>query len=75
MPPAPLPALLDEVLRTVDRRYRLPPLVPASSLDDATNPAVVVATVIDEARRELADGRAPGAALQQRFVEIGRAHV
>lgn len=69
MPPAPLPALLDEVLRTVDRRYRLPPLVPASSLDDATNPAVVVATVIDEARRELADGRAPGAALQQRFVD------
>lgn len=26
MPPIPLPALLDRILRTVVRRYRLPPL-------------------------------------------------
>ena len=68
MPPTPLPALLDEVLRTVDRRFRLPPLVRAASLTDAANPATVIAVVLEEARRMHADGRAPDPALQHRFV-------
>lgn len=69
MPPTPLPALLDEVLRTVDRRYRLPPLVRASSLTDAANPATVIAIVIEEARRMQAGGRPPDPALQRRFID------
>jgi len=68
MPPTPLPALLDEVLRTVDRRYRLPPLVHAASLADTANPATVIAIVIEEARRMQVDGQPPDPALQRRFV-------
>ncbi|KVL28472.1 3-deoxy-D-arabino-heptulosonate 7-phosphate synthase [Burkholderia territorii] len=69
MPPTPLPALLDEVLRTVDRRYRLPPFVRASSLTDAASPATVIAIVIEEARRMQADGLTPAPALQRRFID------
>ncbi|QTD94620.1 3-deoxy-D-arabino-heptulosonate 7-phosphate synthase [Burkholderia anthina] len=69
MPPTPLPALLDEVLCSVDRRFRLPPLVRAASLTDAANPATVIAIVIEEARRVQADGRTPGPELQHRFVD------
>lgn len=65
----PLPALLDEILRTVARRYRLPPLERASSLDEATHPATILALVIDEARRMHGDGRSPGAELRQRFID------
>ncbi|KAB0634198.1 3-deoxy-D-arabino-heptulosonate 7-phosphate synthase [Burkholderia latens] len=68
MPPTPLPALLDEVLRSVHRRFRLPPLVRATSLTDAANPATVIAIVIEEARRMKAEGRTSGPALQHRFV-------
>ncbi|KVL43945.1 hypothetical protein [Burkholderia territorii] len=69
MPPTPLPALLDEVLRTVDRRYRLPPFARASSLTDAASPATVIAIVIEEARRMQADGLTPAPALQCRFID------
>ncbi|WP_338641623.1 3-deoxy-D-arabino-heptulosonate 7-phosphate synthase [Burkholderia pyrrocinia] len=65
----PLPALLDEVLRTVARRYRLPPLDRASSPADAANPAATLAIVIEEARRTRSDGQSPGIELQQRFVD------
>lgn len=65
----PLPALLDEVLRTVARRYRLPPLDRASSPADAANPAATLAIVIEEARRMRSDGQAPGIELQQRFID------
>ena len=65
----PLPALLDEVLRTVARRYRLPPLDSASLAADAANPAATLALVIEEARRLRSDGHAPGAELQQRFID------
>ncbi|WP_321791709.1 3-deoxy-D-arabino-heptulosonate 7-phosphate synthase [Burkholderia pyrrocinia] len=68
MPLTPLPALLDEVLRTVVRRYRLPPLDSASS-PDAANPATALAIVIEEARRMRSDGHAPGAELRQRFID------
>ncbi|MBJ9591273.1 3-deoxy-D-arabino-heptulosonate 7-phosphate synthase [Burkholderia seminalis] len=65
----PLPALLDETLRIVARRYRLPPLDSAASLTDATPPATALAIVIEEARRMRADGEAPGTALRQRFID------
>ena len=57
----PLPALLDETLRTVARRYRLPPLDSASSPADAANPAATLAIVIEEARRMRSDGQTPDA--------------
>lgn len=69
MPPTPLPALLDEVLSTVDRRYRLPPFVRASSLTEAANPAAIIAIVIEEARRMHTDGLTPAPALQRRFID------
>jgi len=65
----PLPALLDEVLRTVARRYRLPPLDSASLPAEAVNPAATLALVIEEARRMRSDGHAPGVELQQRFID------
>ncbi|WP_407972689.1 3-deoxy-D-arabino-heptulosonate 7-phosphate synthase [Burkholderia pyrrocinia] len=65
----PLPALLDEVLRTVARRYRLPPLDSASSPAEAANPAATLAIAIEEARRLRSDGQAPGAELQQCFID------
>ncbi|CAB3770158.1 3-deoxy-D-arabino-heptulosonate 7-phosphate synthase [Burkholderia sp. MSh2] len=65
----PLPALFDETLRTVARRYRLPPLDGAPSPADAVNPAATLAHVIEAARRMHDDGRAPDAALRQRFID------
>lgn len=65
----PLPALFDETLRIVARRYRLPPLDSTVSLTDDTNPATALAIVIEEARRMQTEGQAPGAALRQRFVD------
>ena len=38
----PLPALLDEILHTVERRYRLPPLDSTLSPADAANPAATL---------------------------------
>ncbi|PCE33164.1 3-deoxy-D-arabino-heptulosonate 7-phosphate synthase [Burkholderia ubonensis] len=69
MSPTPLPALLDEVLRTVDRRYRLPPLVRASSLSDAASPSTTLAIVIEEAREALVGGQSPGEELRCRFID------
>lgn len=65
----PLPALFDETLRIVARRYRLPPLDSASSLTDAANPATALAIVIEEACRMRTDGESPGTALRQRFID------
>ena len=65
----PLPALLDEILHTVERRYRLPPLDSTLSPADAANPAATLAIVIEEARRMRSDGRTPDAALRQRFID------
>lgn len=65
----PLPALFDEILHAVDRRYRLPPLDRAASVAAASNPATAIAIAIEDARRMLADGRTPEPALQRRFVD------
>ncbi|AXF25731.1 3-deoxy-D-arabino-heptulosonate 7-phosphate synthase [Burkholderia pyrrocinia] len=65
----PLPALFDEILRTVARRYRLPPLDSVSSPADAANPATTLARVIEEACRMLGDGQSPCAELRQRFID------
>lgn len=64
---SPLPALLDEILNTVDRRYRLPPLSPALSTTGAASPATTLAVVMEAARHALAAGQAPDPALEHRF--------
>ncbi|MGS0895333.1 3-deoxy-D-arabino-heptulosonate 7-phosphate synthase [Burkholderia stagnalis] len=69
MPPPPLPAALDAILRTVERRYRLPPLARAASLTGTEHPATVLAVVIEEARIARGDGESPAPALQRRFVD------
>jgi hypothetical protein len=47
----PSPTLLDETLRSVARRYRLPSLDPASSALQATDTATRLALAIEQARQ------------------------
>ena len=61
---SPLPALLDKILSTVDRRYRLPSSPTALS---TTGAATTLAVVMEAARQALAAGQAPDPALEHRF--------
>ena len=63
----PFPALLDEILSTVDRRYRLPPLPSVLPMTGAACPATLLAVAIEAARQALAAGQAPDPALEHRF--------
>ncbi|MCT9127250.1 3-deoxy-D-arabino-heptulosonate 7-phosphate synthase [Cupriavidus gilardii] len=65
----PLPALLADTLRTVARRYRLPPLSAVAERMHEANPATALAITIEQARLALANGEVPGAALKHLFVE------
>ncbi len=64
LPPDPL---LDAMLRTVPRRYRLPELDDACALPVDASPAMTLALVIERARAALERGEMPGAALKDRF--------
>ncbi|WP_321963300.1 3-deoxy-D-arabino-heptulosonate 7-phosphate synthase [Paraburkholderia sp. J7] len=62
--------LLENILRDVPRRYRLPQETAASEQQSGSaNPATAVALVIEKAREALVHGSAPGATLQQRFID------
>lgn len=62
--------LLEQILRDVPRRYRLPQEAAASALPRRhANPATALALVIEQAREAMAHGGAPDAALKPRFVE------
>ena len=62
--------LLEQILRDVPRRYRLPQEAAASALPlRHANPATALALVIEQAREAMAHGGAPDAALKPRFVE------
>lgn len=61
--------LLDEVLRRVVRRYRLPAACEAGKQEQAAGPSEVLATAIEEARTALERGVVPEAALEDRFLE------
>ncbi|CAG2158990.1 3-deoxy-D-arabino-heptulosonate 7-phosphate synthase [Cupriavidus numazuensis] len=65
MPLLPPPALLQQTLRAVARRYRLPAL---SEVREA-GPSTTLATVIEQARLALVRGETPDAALERLFVE------
>lgn len=73
MPLPPRPALLDETLRIVARRYRVPD-TPEAALDAA--PAAprrhctsTLAVAIDQARRALARSDTPPATVKQTFID------
>jgi hypothetical protein len=65
----PSPPLLDETLRAVARRYRLPAIAAASPLMQEASPATTLAIAIEQARGAMAHGEVPGAALKRLFIE------
>ena len=65
----PSPSLLDQTLRAVARRYRLPPLSAASVLSGQASPATILAIAIEQARAAVARGETPDAALKRRFID------
>ncbi|WP_054422936.1 hypothetical protein [Achromobacter kerstersii] len=69
MPLPPRPALLDETLRIVARRYRVPP-TPAVT-PDAQNghSATALALAIDQARQALAHGDTPHPEVERAFID------
>jgi hypothetical protein len=69
MPALPRPRLLDNILRTLPRRYRVPALAGASAAGKGANPTTTLAVTIEQARATLARGEAPDASLQTVFVD------
>ncbi|HEX3382763.1 MAG TPA: 3-deoxy-D-arabino-heptulosonate 7-phosphate synthase [Paraburkholderia sp.] len=63
------PSLLDEMLDTVARRYRLPALAAVCAPTQQASPATVHALAIEQARESLARGEAPDVANQRLFIE------
>jgi len=62
------PAFLDEILRTVRRRYRLPPSSDLGVPPQAGT-AAALALAVEHARAALSLGQAPGAVPKRRFLE------
>jgi hypothetical protein len=69
LPLPPPPALLDDTLRAVARRYRLPAIAAVSERIHEAHPATALAVTIEQARLALANGEVPGAALKHLFIE------
>lgn len=67
--PAPCHPLIDEMLRVVARRYRLPAMLAASPQTQKASPATALAMVIEQARQTVANGEAPDAALKRLFID------
>ena len=61
----PVSPLLEQILRNVARRYRLPALDEAPARLHDGHPAAVIALSIEQARRDHERGQAPDAALKQ----------
>ncbi|HYG42236.1 MAG TPA: 3-deoxy-D-arabino-heptulosonate 7-phosphate synthase, partial [Bordetella sp.] len=61
--------LLDEMLRVVARRYRVPAMPVAAARMEAAHPAATLAMAIEHARKALADGTTPDTALRRRFTQ------
>ncbi|MDR5857426.1 3-deoxy-D-arabino-heptulosonate 7-phosphate synthase [Caballeronia sp. LZ062] len=64
-----VPFLLQETLRVVPRRYRLPALPAASDDLSKTQPATALAIVIEQARRAMARGEGLTASMKHAFVD------
>ncbi|MCI2809149.1 3-deoxy-D-arabino-heptulosonate 7-phosphate synthase [Eoetvoesiella caeni] len=65
----PTPALLDETLRLIARRYRLPAIACTSSREAKDNPATALAIAIEQARVAVARGKVPDEAVKHLFIE------
>lgn len=65
----PVPPLLDETLRVVARRYRLPALDTGSLPTQGSSPATSLAIAIEQARGAVARAEEPGAPLKRFFIE------
>lgn len=63
------PALLDDILRAVPRRYRAPTLPLASDRLRQPGAATGLSIAAEQARQALQDGRAPDAQTRQHFIE------
>lgn len=71
MPPPSMPPhspLLDHLLRTVPRRYRLPAL-PAGAVPHDADAATRMAVAIERAREAVAHGQRPAEAVKQLFID------
>src|SRR5690554_379224 len=62
------PSLLDQILRSVPRRYRLPPLPDVASSEYIPNTATGLAIAIEQARIALAGGKRPDPLVKRHFV-------
>lgn len=69
LPLPPPPALLDDTLRAVARRYRLPAIGAVTDRIHEANPTTALAVTIEQARLSLANGEVPSAALKHLFIE------
>lgn len=69
MPLPPRPALLDETLRIVTRRYQVPATPNGDSGPASRHCATRLAIAIDRARQALASGDTPSDSIQQDFVD------
>ena len=69
MPVPPRPLLLDETLRTVARRYRLPPMTGADRQVQDASAATSLVMVVEQARLAVARGDTPGEALKRDFIK------
>lgn len=63
------PSLLDQILRSVPRRYRLPPLPDVASPESIANTATALAIAIEQARIALAGGKKPDPLAKRHFVD------
>jgi hypothetical protein len=68
MPLPPSPPLLDTILRTVARRYRVPSTPEAATQAPNAGPATLLAMTVEHARQALARGVTPDAATRQDFL-------
>lgn len=68
MPSSPSPPLLDTILRSVARRYRLP-AIPELTPASTPTPALVLAVTIEQARFTRARGETPDSGLARQFLE------
>ncbi|MEM5382725.1 3-deoxy-D-arabino-heptulosonate 7-phosphate synthase [Paraburkholderia phymatum] len=65
----PSSPLIDQVLRTVARRYRLPPFADAPDQTPNASPSTALAIAIEQARRAVARGEVPPESVKRLFVE------
>ncbi|MEM5436772.1 3-deoxy-D-arabino-heptulosonate 7-phosphate synthase [Paraburkholderia diazotrophica] len=69
MPLLPSSPLIDQVVRTVVRRYRLPAFADTPDQTENASPSTALAIAIEQARRAVARGEVPPAPVKRLFVD------